>query len=81
MKNTVEPVDVPGSNVVVYEATPDSYETSQNVDKSSELMTGKLFWKTNRLLKNEIKLCYVHIYCNSYLNILSEVNYLYKCRY
>ena len=46
MENIVEPVDVPGSNVVVSEqteATPDNYESSQNLDKSSELMTGKLF--------------------------------------
>ena len=46
MENIVEPVDVPGSNVVVLEQTEaisDNYESSQNVDKFSELMTGKLF--------------------------------------
>ena len=48
MEDTVESVDVPESNVVVLEQTEaisDNYESSQNLDKSRELMTGKLFKK------------------------------------
>ena len=48
MEDAVEPADVPGSNVVVSEqteATPDNFELSQNHDKYSAFMTGKLFKK------------------------------------
>ena len=41
---TAEPNDV--QVLEKTESRSDNYETSQNVDKSSELMTGKLFWKT-----------------------------------